>query len=133
VTVLLVEDDEAVREATRHVLEHLGHSVIQAPNVASALEVVRAGVERIDVVLTDAVMPGKSGLDLAEILCAERPDLPVVLMSGYTEEAVSGGRTVPPGVIFVEKPFTGRAIAAALAEVAAERNSRRSPPASVAG
>ena len=114
--VLLVEDDPAVREATRIVLTRLGHEVVPAPDVAVALEVLRSRNEQIDVVLTDAVMPGQSGLDLAEILSTERPDLPVILMSGYTEEAVSGGRSTR-GVVFIEKPFTGQVIARALADV----------------
>jgi two-component system, cell cycle sensor histidine kinase and response regulator CckA len=115
--VLLVEDDPAVRGAARTVLERLGHSVVSAGDVPEALEIIRSGAESLDVVLTDAVMPGQSGLDLADILVAERPNLPVVLMSGYSEEAVSGDRTVPPGVLFVEKPFTGDDIARAFANV----------------
>lgn len=122
-TILLVEDDPAVRQATRLVLQHLGHEVVPAPDVATALEVIRARAQHIDVVLTDAVMPGQSGLDLAEILSTERPGLPVILMSGYTEEAVNGGRAMAPGVLFLEKPFTGQGIARALSDVAASARS----------
>ena len=116
-TVLLVEDDAAVRDATRLVLERLGHQVVAATDVAAALEILRSDGKGLDVVLTDAVMPGQSGLDLAAILHNERPDLPVILMSGYTEEAVSGGRALANGIIFVEKPFTREAIRRALEDV----------------
>jgi two-component system, cell cycle sensor histidine kinase and response regulator CckA len=118
-TVLLVEDDAAVREATRLVLERLGHEVVATTDVAAALEILRSDGNALDVVLTDAVMPGQSGLDLAAILHAERPDLPVILMSGYTEEAVSGGRALEHGIVFVEKPFTREAIRRALDDVRA--------------
>ncbi len=116
-TVLLVEDDAAVRDATRLVLECLGHEVVAVTDVAAALEILRADGKGLDVVLTDAVMPGQSGLDLAAILHNERPDLPVILMSGYNEEAVSGGRALANGIVFVEKPFTREAIRRALDDV----------------
>jgi two-component system cell cycle sensor histidine kinase/response regulator CckA len=116
VAVLLVEDDPAVRGATELVLTRLGHRVVPAADVAEALGILRSDTQQFDAVVTDAVMPGQSGLDLAEILRAERPELAVVLMSGYTEEAVSGTRSVPTSVVFVEKPFTGAGISQALAE-----------------
>jgi signal transduction histidine kinase/CheY-like chemotaxis protein len=115
-TILLVEDDPAVRDATRAVLRSLGHTVSVAPDAVSALDRVRAGVT-FDVIVTDAVMPGKSGLELAEILAAERPDLPIVLMSGYAEETVRFDPSRLPGVLFIEKPFTGPTIAQALITV----------------
>jgi two-component system, cell cycle sensor histidine kinase and response regulator CckA len=118
-TVLLVEDDPAVREATKLVLGRLGHAVIPAPDAATALGLIRGSVELFDVVLTDAVMPGPSGLDLAEILRGERPDLPVILMSGYAEEAIDYDETRMQGVVFIEKPFTASIIAKALADAVA--------------
>ena len=114
--ILLVEDDPAVRDATRAVLRSLGHSVTVAQDVTTALDRIHAGLP-IDVVVTDAVMPGRSGLEFAEILATERPDLPIVLMSGYAEETVKFDRLRLPGVLFIEKPFTGPAIARALAAV----------------
>ena len=114
--ILLVEDDPAVRDATRAVLRALGHAVSVAPDVTEALVRVRSGMP-LDVVITDAVMPGKSGLELAEILAAERPDLPVILMSGYAEETVKFDPSRLPGVLFMEKPFTAPGIAQALVTV----------------
>jgi CheY-like chemotaxis protein len=118
-SVLLVEDDPAVRDAMRAVLESLGHEVQSASTATDALDVIQVCAADFDVVLTDAVMPGMSGLALAERLSQEHPDLPVVLMSGYSEEAVSGGRVLPPGVVFVEKPFTAQIISQAFRDVGA--------------
>jgi signal transduction histidine kinase/CheY-like chemotaxis protein len=115
-TILLVEDDPAVRDATRAVLRALGHAVTVASDVAGALDRVRSGLT-FDVVITDAVMPGKSGLELAELLATERPDLPVILMSGYAEETVKFDPSRLPGVLFIEKPFTTPTIAQALVTV----------------
>jgi PAS domain S-box-containing protein len=125
-TILLVEDDETVRDATGVVLRHLGHRVVSVGDVAAALNVIRAGAEQLDLVLTDAVMPGQSGLDLVEIVADERPDLPVIVMSGYSEEAVTGGRVLAHEVVFVEKPFTGPSIARAIATVRSARRERQS-------
>jgi signal transduction histidine kinase/CheY-like chemotaxis protein len=122
--VLLVEDDPAVRDATRVVLKSLGHTVTAAPDVAAGLALVRASVERFDVVLTDAVMPGQSGLELAEILRIERPDLPVILMSGYAEETINFDPSKMPGMLFIEKPFTAPTIARALGQVRAGSHAR---------
>ncbi|HUQ46392.1 MAG TPA: ATP-binding protein [Gemmatimonadaceae bacterium] len=113
--LLLVEDDPSVREATRTVIERLGYSVTEAPDVATALGLIRTGAVGFDIVLTDAVMPGQSGLEFAEILLIEQPELPVVLMSGYTEEVVNRGRVLSPNVVFIEKPFTAQAISRVIA------------------
>jgi PAS domain S-box-containing protein len=124
--VLLVEDDPAVRDAAHAVLRSLGHQVASAPDVATALGLIRDSVTGFDVVLTDAVMPGQSGLELAKMLRRDRPDLPVILMSGYAEEAIHYDTSEMLGVPFVEKPFTAATIARALADV-------RSATPSVAG
>ena len=118
-TVLLVEDDPAVRDATQAVLRRLGHDAVPAPDVTTALGLVRGGVDLFDVVLTDAVMPGQSGLELAEILRGERPDLPVILMSGYAEETINYDESGMQGVVFIEKPFTAPTLARALADASA--------------
>jgi DNA-binding NtrC family response regulator len=102
------------------VLKRLGHEVISAPDAATALGLVRGGVELFDVVLTDAVMPGQSGLELAEILRAERSDLPIILMSGYAEETIEYDESRMQGVAFVEKPFTAQTIAKALEDASAK-------------
>ena len=101
--ILWVEDNDDVREAGRHVLEHLGHSVIVARNAQEGLDALRAGT-RIDLLLTDLVMPGgMSGLDLARHARMLRPHLPVLLTSGYSAdlEGVAEARQFA----FIPKPF----------------------------
>ncbi|HEY4219587.1 MAG TPA: ATP-binding protein [Gemmatimonadaceae bacterium] len=112
-TVLLVEDDPSVRLAAKAVLEQLGHTVMPVENVAAALAVVRADGQRFDIVLTDAVMPGQGGLELAAILRQEKPELPVILMSGYAEDVASGDESSASGIVFLEKPFTAPSVARA--------------------
>ena len=116
-TVLLVEDDDAVRAATRRILERFGYTVIEAPEAETALGLIRGNEYEIDVVLTDAVMPGMSGLELAEFLAVERPGLPLVLVSGYTEEAINLGGPLAANAVFLEKPFTVHALSRTIADV----------------
>ena len=82
-TVLLVEDEESVRSLIARMLERRGYHVLQAPNGASALELTRDSLSTVDLLLTDVVMPGMRGPELADRIRARRPDLPVVFMSGY--------------------------------------------------
>ena len=116
-TVLLVEDDDSVREATRRLLERFGYEVVEAAEGGTALAIIRAGDVRVDAVLTDAVMPGMSGLELADILASERPALPLVLVSGYTEDVINRGGPLAPNAIFLEKPFTVHALSRTIADV----------------
>jgi len=116
-TVLLVEDDDAVRAATRRILERCGYTVVEAPEAETALDLIRADEIQFDVVLTDAVMPGMSGLELAELLATERPGLPLVLVSGYTEDAINRGGPLAPNAVFLEKPFTVHALSRTIADV----------------
>ena len=132
--VLVVEDEPQLRAAARRVLERGGYRVDDAPHGVAALALLRGGA-RVDVVLSDVAMPELGGRALALQLAAERPSLPVVLMSGYAELSLGtdgapagegGARHGPPNVVaFVEKPFTAdrllRAIALALRGGAAAR------------
>ncbi|MDX2122819.1 MAG: response regulator [Gemmatimonadota bacterium] len=105
-TVLLVEDEEAVRNLTRRVLEQHGYTVLSAPNGEIALELAEAREGVIHLLLTDVVMPGLSGPRLAEILVAERPGLRCLFMSGYAASAL-GSRHLQQGErSFLQKPFT---------------------------
>lgn len=115
-TVLLVEDDAEVRIATRRLLEQFGYSVVEAPEAETALQLIRSGETAIDLVLTDAVMPGMGGLALAERIAAERPGLAVVLMSGYSEEAIQRVGQAAASVAFLEKPFSVHALSRAVAD-----------------
>jgi two-component system, cell cycle sensor histidine kinase and response regulator CckA len=105
-TVLLVEDDTAVRALVRRVLATHGYTVLEAAGGAEALALVADGNGTIDLVLSDVVMPGMSGQTLARALATRLPGVPVILMSGYTEDAIEQHGVLAPGTHFVEKPFT---------------------------
>jgi CheY-like chemotaxis protein len=103
--VLVVEDDELVRRVARRALESGGYAVVEAANVDEALCLLEGG-SAVDLVLSDVVMPGKSGLELASLLESTLPGLPVVLMSGYSESQ----RSCAASRRFLEKPFTAEAL-----------------------
>jgi signal transduction histidine kinase/CheY-like chemotaxis protein len=103
--VLLVEDDPAVRKMVRRSLGILGYSVLEAPDGEAALGQMRDADGQVDVVLTDMVMPGMSGIDLVGQLRSRWPGLGVVMMSGYTGDTYVDSEGLPPDVGFLEKPF----------------------------
>ena len=105
-TVLLVEDEESVRNLTRRVLEHHGYTVLSAPNGESALELSRAHAASIDLLLTDVVMPGMSGPRLAEVLLPERARLRCIFMSGYAATTLEQRILLRSDAAFLQKPFT---------------------------
>ncbi|MFO8075029.1 MAG: PAS domain-containing protein [Egibacteraceae bacterium] len=103
-TILLVEDHVQVREATRRMLERLGHTTLPAADGEDALARARGHDGTIDLLLTDVVMPGLDGPGLADALAEERPGLPVLFVSGYTDHrAVRGGDGATD---FLAKPFS---------------------------
>jgi len=104
-TVLLVEDEEAVRRACKRILERAGFRVVEASDGSQAL--AELADTPIDLLLTDVIMPGgMTGRDLAERLQAARPGLPVLFMSGYTADVIATRGILEPGITVVEKPFT---------------------------
>jgi CheY-like chemotaxis protein len=108
--VLLVEDDATVRQFVRRVLEWQGYAVLEAAHGPDALRVAAEHGGRIDLVLTDVVMPGMSGRALAEALTASRPGLRVLFMSGYTDDEILRRGLGTTGVALLEKPFTAEAL-----------------------
>ena len=105
-SILVVEDDVAVRTSVRRLLERHGYHVLEAPSGEQALTALAESTHAIDLVVSDMVMPEMSGLELRQRLRATRPALPVLLMSGYSEEAITrlGSRgSLEP---LIEKPFT---------------------------
>jgi PAS domain S-box-containing protein len=104
--VLLVEDEMAVRRLTRRVLEKNAYTVLEAATPAVALDIARRHEGSIDLLLTDVVMPGMSGPDLADALKAQRADIPVLFTSGYTDDEVVRHGVVAGGARFLEKPFS---------------------------
>jgi len=110
-TVLLVEDGDSLREMMREMLEASGYSVLEAENPNAALSLVEnAPGKCIDLLLTDVVMPGMRGPDLADRLRALSPGLKVLFMSGYTDESVTVQGLVHKDAQFIQKPFTQAAL-----------------------
>ena len=105
-TILLVEDEDGVRELTRNILTKDGFAVIAGASVQEALELSRRHAGRIHLVLTDVVMPGGSGRDLAEKLKETRPETRVLYMSGYADQSVLDQGLIDPAVSLLQKPFT---------------------------
>jgi CheY-like chemotaxis protein len=106
---LLVDDEELVRLSTADMLMDLGYEVVEAASAEQALRLVGEGL-RPELVVTDHLMPGMSGVDLARELRADRPDLPVLIVSGYAD--VDG---IAPGFPRLTKPFRSAELAASLA------------------
>ncbi len=109
-TVLLVEDEDAVRVLAREVLRRQGYVVLEARHGLDALRVAERHADPIQLMVTDVVMPHMSGRDLAERLVLSRPDMKVLFISGYTDHAVMH-RELMPGSQFLQKPFTPAAFA----------------------
>jgi CheY-like chemotaxis protein len=110
-TVLLIEDDDAVREFAREVLRSRGWRVVEAAGPTEALSIVTEGEETFDVVVTDVVMPGLSGGELADRLEQLRPGVPVLFVSGYADVDVIGRGQLRAGRQLLSKPFTGAELA----------------------
>jgi len=109
-TVLLVEDEDAVRALAREVLRRHGYVVLEARHGLDALRVAERHTDDIHLLITDVVMPHMSGRDLAERLSSVRPSMKLLFMSGYTDHAVMH-RDLTPGSAFVQKPFTPEVLA----------------------
>jgi PAS domain S-box-containing protein len=111
--VLVVEDRAVVRQLARDVLEASGFEVAVAAGGAEALATV-AAEPAFAALVTDVVMPEMSGAELAQVLRADRPDLPVVFMSGYTDDVLGNDQLSQPGTSFVRKPFANAELVAAV-------------------
>ena len=116
-TVLVVEDEAPVRSVARQVLERQGYTVLEAPSAEAALDLATRYSGVIHLLLTDVVMPGLNGRELAARLSSVRPGARVIFMSGYTDEAVTRHGVLDPGAAYVQKPFTPEAIARKVREV----------------
>jgi signal transduction histidine kinase len=115
-TVLLVEDEQSVRELVRIILERAGYSVIEAANPDEA-ETLFAAMRSIDLLVTDVVMPGRSGFELFNQLHAQMPSLRVLFISGYTDYAMFDATIVERDLAFLEKPFSAEGLVAKVREV----------------
>jgi CheY-like chemotaxis protein len=113
-TIMVVEDDESVRDLVRLMLESKGYNVLAA---AGAEEAERICTDAVDLLLTDVVMPETNGRVLAERLAVTSPTMRILFMSGYSDEAVYRHGEISPDASFIEKPFTDRTLARKVREV----------------
>jgi PAS domain S-box-containing protein len=116
-TILLVEDEQALREVTRRILTGAGYRVIVAENGPEALAAAAAHPDAIDLLLSDVIMPQMPGPALAQRLLAERPALRVLLMSGFAQPILDSGGHLRDGMVLIEKPFSGPALLAKIAQM----------------
>jgi CheY-like chemotaxis protein len=110
-TVLLVEDEDPLRELTRQLLESMGYTVIEAASGAEAIRIAGKHADPIRLLVTDVVMPGMSGGELSELLMATHAELKVLYISGHTDDVIVHYSILKPGVAFLQKPFTKEGLA----------------------
>jgi CheY-like chemotaxis protein len=118
-TVLIVEDDPAVRLLVVEVLKELGYVVLEAADSETALEIL-GRTQRVDLLISDVGLPGGlNGRQLAEIAREQRPELPVLFVTGYAERAAERRGFLGPGMQMITKPFAMEALAAKVKEIIA--------------
>jgi PAS domain S-box-containing protein len=127
-TILLVEDDEGVRTFARQILERAGYTLLEARDGNEALVIGERHAGPIALMLTDVVMPGKRGREVAQCLAAIRPDTRVLYMSGYTDNAIGNHGILDPGTAFLSKPFTADALMHKVREVLDAPGQVAAPP-----
>ncbi len=115
-TILVAEDDDGTRATVARILKRLGHQVLLAPDGLQALRMAEANLGRIDLLLTDVMMPGLTGPQLAARLHQQAPEIPVVFMSGYPEDALAEVKGLHLETDFVAKPFTSSVLARRVSE-----------------
>jgi two-component system, cell cycle sensor histidine kinase and response regulator CckA len=105
-TILLVEDESSLRNLSRQYLENQGYTVLEASDGAAAIAISNTHSGPIHLLLTDVIMPGVNGRELARLICVMRPEMKVLYMSGYTEQAVVHDSMLEEGIALLQKPFT---------------------------
>jgi CheY-like chemotaxis protein len=116
-TILLAEDEEVVRDLVREILEGAGYTVLAAADGREALRLSKTHAGDVDMMVTDVVMPGLSGRELAERLWLSRPEMKVLYISGYTDIAVFDPGVLDPGSAFLQKPFSAPELTQKVREV----------------
>jgi two-component system, cell cycle sensor histidine kinase and response regulator CckA len=116
-TVLVVEDEPAMREVTRRILDRSGYHVVAAASGHDALDILASQLEHIDVLLTDVIMPRMQGKELADKVRILQPAARVVFMSGYTQGLLGAQGVLEPGVHLIEKPFSETTLLTRLHEI----------------
>ena len=122
ITILLVDDDEAIRRFVQRVLQEQGFHVIEASDGAEALRIASAYANVIDLLLTDVIMPNLNGLVLAQQLLQERPNIGVLYMSGYVEKSILLAKH--PESVLLQKPFTPSVLIAGVRLILASQEER---------
>ena len=123
-TVLVVDDEEVVRMLVARALVEAGYSVIEAAHGAAALVALESNSYDFDLVLCDLVMPGLNGRDLARWLAANRPDLPILLISGYPLPYLEAHGLYDPGLPLLRKPFLPSRLIEAVEEMLSPATAR---------
>ena len=115
--ILVVEDEPGVRELVCEILSHNGYRILEGCDGEHALRASKEHDGPIHLMVTDVVMPGMSGPELADRLMSQRPDMKVLFMSGYTDKAIVHHGVLDPGVLFLQKPFSPHVLTRKLREV----------------
>ena len=115
-TILIVEDDEGVRQYASEILRDLNYQVIEAKDAASALRLLEAD-KPFDLMLTDVVLPGKNGRELADEVARRRPEVKVVFMTGYSRNAIVHQGRLDPGTELISKPLIEATVARKIRQV----------------
>lgn len=116
-TILLVEDEPALRTVARRMLEGAGYTVVEAADGEEAIRVIEEESVRPDILVTDVVLPGMSGRELANVVRERLPGLPVLFASGYTDEEIASRGALDAGTHLLEKPFTAEGLLQAVRRV----------------
>lgn len=126
-TVLIADDEEPVRRVASRLLARNGYDVQEAANGAEALRLLAAGGGRIDILVSDIIMPEMGGLELARRVATDFPGLPVLLISGYSDSHELG-QSIPAELDLLQKPFSGTELTAAVAHCLARRAAHTQQP-----
>ena len=113
--ILIIDDDDPVRVMLGRLLRMQGYSVLQASNASEAYAILEQ--HHVELVISDIVMPGESGIELRRVLSDRLPDLPVILMSGYSAEGPAEFAARTPRTAFVQKPFSAEQLLALIESV----------------
>jgi CheY-like chemotaxis protein len=116
-TILVVDDEESLRTVVVDLLSQLGYHMLSAASGQEALKLAGEYPGRIDLLLSDVVMEGLPGPELAEKLVQSRPELKVVFISGFADSSLAPDGVLKPGTVLIQKPFTIRVLSAKLREV----------------